>query len=71
MLDVMMPKADGLAVLREIRKEPATKKVPVVVLSNIGETNVITEAKALGVSGYLIKADFTPEQMLEEVKRYL
>jgi CheY-like chemotaxis protein len=71
MLDVMMPKTDGLAVLRDIRKSAETKSVPVVVLSNIGEADTIAEAKKLGVSGYLIKADFTPEQMLEEVKRYL
>jgi DNA-binding NarL/FixJ family response regulator len=41
------------------------------VLTDIGEADTIAEAKRLGAIGYLIKVDFSPEQLLEEVKKRL
>jgi signal transduction histidine kinase/HAMP domain-containing protein len=71
LLDIMMPKVNGLEVLHDLKADKDTKDVPVLILTNIGETETIDKAKQLGAAGYLIKSDFTPTQLLEEVKKYL
>jgi signal transduction histidine kinase/HAMP domain-containing protein len=71
LLDLMMPKVDGMALLKQLKSQPQTKDIPVLVLTNVGETSTISEAKQLGAIGYLIKADFTPEQLLIEIKKHL
>lgn len=55
LLDVMMPGVDGFEVLRELRKNSATRSVPVVMLTAKGETKWIFKAQALGATDYLIK----------------
>lgn len=71
LLDIMMPKANGLEVLHDLKADKATKDAPVLILTNIGEAETIDKAKQLGAVSYLIKSDFTPTQLLEEVKKYL
>jgi len=73
LLDIMLPKLDGISILRKIQQEtpPETPNQIVVVLSNLGQESVIAEAVNLGARGYMIKSDLTPEQALNEVKRYL
>jgi len=55
LLDVMMPGIDGFAVLRELRKNSATRKIPVIMLTAKGETKSIFKAQELGATDYLIK----------------
>jgi CheY-like chemotaxis protein len=71
LLDLMMPKVDGLGLLKQLKSEPRTKDTPVLVITNIGEANTISAAKQLGASGYLVKADFAPDQLLDEIKKHL
>lgn len=70
LLDIMMPKINGLVLLRSLKEDPETKAVPVLVLTNVGETETIEQARRLGATEYLIKADFTPEQLLREVNKH-
>ena len=70
-LDLMIPKMGGMDVLREIRNDPKIKKVPVLILSNLSQEQDIQLAKQLGVKEFLIKANFTPGQVVEKIKQSL
>ena len=69
LLDIMMPKLDGVEVLRKIHK--GKMKVEVVLLTNLAHDPVMKEGKSLGALDYLIKADLTPDQLVERVKSHL
>lgn len=72
LLDLMMPKLDGIGFLKELQKEgPKKPNGPVVVLSNAGYNKVAEEAMTLGASGFLLKADLLPKDLLREVEKYL
>ena len=73
LLDIMLPKLDGISILKKLSQEapPNPPNRIVIVLSNLGQESVIAEAVNLGARGYMIKSDLTPEQALNEVKRYL
>lgn len=69
LLDIMMPKMDGVEVLRSLHNEKNTTKV--ILLTNLAHDPVMKEGKSLGALAYLIKADMTPDQLVEKVKEYL
>lgn len=70
-LDIKMPKMDGFEVLKILRESPQTKKVPVIILSNFDEQDLIEKGLALGANEYLIKSQFTPEGISNKVKDWL
>jgi len=72
LLDIMLPKMDGLEILRHIKDKPPKKQNgSVVLLTNLGQDSIIKEGFALGASGYLIKSAMNPDQVLSEVKVFL
>jgi len=71
LLDVIMPKVDGFAVLKELKKDAATKNIKVLLLTNLGQDEDIRKGKAMGADGYLVKANFTPAQVVEKVRAVL
>ena len=71
LLDIRMPEMNGDEALKKIRATDWGKHVPVLVLTNLGEEEAPQELKALGVHSYIVKADFTPRQVVERVKRAL
>ena len=72
LLDIMMPKKDGLQVLRELKlAPPAVPNGPIVVLTNLGQDVVIKQCFEMGASGFLIKSAMNPDQVLTEVHSYL
>lgn len=71
LLDIMMPGMNGLDVLRQLKKNSKSAKVPVVMLSNLSEDSTIKEALHLGAVGYLKKIDYLPAQAIAEVKKFL
>jgi len=71
LLDIMLPKMSGLDVLKKVKEKEGVKEIPVVLLTNLGQDNVIREGFSLGAVGYLIKAAYTPSQIIEEVKKFL
>ncbi|OGY26309.1 MAG: hypothetical protein A2Z24_00070 [Candidatus Woykebacteria bacterium RBG_16_44_10] len=72
LLDIMLPKIDGLEVLRRVKKQTTqTPNGAVVLLTNLGQDSIIKEGFNLGASGYLIKSAMNPDQVLEEVKVFL
>jgi two-component system alkaline phosphatase synthesis response regulator PhoP len=68
LLDILMPRLNGLEALAEIRRDPAIKDVPVVMLTNLSNIDKMEQAINLGAAGYLVKSATTPQQVLEFVK---
>ena len=71
LLDLMMPEMNGDEMLVELRKQAWGKNIKVVILTNIGEQEVPENIKQLGVSAFILKADMTPRQVAELVKKKL
>lgn len=71
LLDIMLPGMNGLELLRDWRSKNPNSKMVVLLLTNLGQDAVIKEGFALGAQGYLIKASYTPEQIVMEVKNAL
>ena len=71
LLDIIMPKIDGLAVLKKLKEDPKTKPIPVILLTNLGQDEDITRGKELGAVGYLIKANNTPSEVVTKVQQYI
>ncbi len=69
-LDVIMPGLDGLGALRQLKENPATKNIPVVVLSAKGHALTKVEAELAGAAVFLAKP-FSPNQLLGEVRKIL
>lgn len=68
LLDIMLPVMNGFEVLKKIKQNENAKKIPVVILSNYGETPNITEGLLSGAAEYLIKVEHTPEEVVEVVE---
>ncbi len=69
LLDIMMPKLDGIGVLQSMKQKPAAvPNGPVILLTNLAHDPVLKEATALGAQTYLIKADLTPDQLVAKIK---
>ncbi len=72
LLDVMMPKMDGIDTLKELKKDPVTKTIPVVMLTNLGDSEYHVEgAKLLGAEEYLMKSSTDLHTLHEVVTRIL
>ena len=73
LLDLIMPRMPGISLLRKLEEEnyAQKQKQKIVILTNLGQDSIIAEAIALGVRGYIIKSDVTPDKILTEVKYYL
>ncbi|MFC1727011.1 response regulator transcription factor [Patescibacteria group bacterium] len=70
-LDLMIPKVGGMDVLEKLRLVSATKNVPVMILSNLSQEQDIQRAKELGVKEFLVKANYTPGQVVEKIRQTL
>jgi len=69
LLDLILPKIHGIDVLRKLKEDKETKKIPVIVLTNLGEIEDINRAVELGATTYLIKAQYTLEEVIEKIKK--
>jgi DNA-binding response OmpR family regulator len=70
-LDLILPKKDGLKVLREIKGREEMKRIPVIVLSNLHNSDNIEIAVRLGVTDCLVKSNYTVAQIVEKIRAYL
>lgn len=66
-LDIILPKIDGFEVLKEIKADPNKKNIPVLVLTNLETSGDVQKALELGATNYLVKANYTLEQMIEKI----
>ncbi len=72
LLDLMLPgDKDGFAVLEEVRGKKGYKKTPIIIFSNLGEEAEIKKAKDLGANDFMIKSNFTLEELVEKINELL
>jgi DNA-binding response OmpR family regulator len=67
LLDILLPGMDGFEILRKVKSEDATKHIPVILLSNLGQRSDIEKGKGLGAARFLIKATVTLDEIVREI----
>ena len=71
LLDILMPKMDGFAVLKELKKDDSVKDIPVILLTNLGQKDDVEKGLEMGAVDYLIKAHFKPSETVAKVRKAL
>lgn len=71
LLDVMIPPIDGLTFLMRLREDEARRETPVIVVSGLSDPQTVARAKELGVKEHLVKTHFSPQELLDAIKRHV
>ena len=71
LLDLILPGMDGFKVLSQIKEDSALTHIPVIILSNLGQREDVEKALKLGAADYMIKAHFTPNEIIKKIKIFL
>lgn len=71
LLDLVLPGMDGFQITSHLKKNPETANIPIVILSNLGQKEDIERAKDCGAIDYMVKANFTPGEIVEKVRQIL
>jgi len=71
LLDLILPGIDGFEVLSRTKEDPALSQIPVIILSNLGQKEDVERGLGLGANDYLIKAHFTPGEIIEKIRAIL
>ncbi len=71
LLDIMMPKMDGISVLQGMRSDSATAQIPVIVLTNLGDIDTISKIVRAGAADYLLKSDQSVDNVMQKIKEVL
>src|ERR1700733_494939 len=71
LLDIMMPRMTGIDVLKNVRSLSIPQKsTPIFIITNLGQQNVIEEAFKLGMDGYILKSQVSPQQIVDEINNF-
>ena len=71
LLDLILPKVHGFEVLRQLKEDPETKEIPIIVLTNLEGIKDIDKAIELGATTYLVKAQYSLEEVVQKIKKAL
>jgi len=71
LLDLLLPGVDGFEILKKIRQTEETKNIPVIVFSNLSEEKDIKKVQDLGITDFMVKSNFTLDELLDKVKKIL
>jgi len=71
LIDLLMPKMDGISMLKKIREDEWGKDVPVIILTNLSDVDKIAETVENGISHYLVKTEWSLEEIVKKVKKLL
>ena len=71
LLDLILPGLDGFETLERIKDNPQTSGIPVLILSNLGQRDEIEKGLKLGAIDFMVKAHFTPEEIVGKIKSIL
>ena len=71
LLDIIIPKIDGFAVLEALKESKKTANIPVILLTNLGQDEDVEKGKKLGAKNYLIKSQFTPSEIVAKMEKTL
>lgn len=70
-LDIMLPKMDGIMVFKKLRSQAATFKTPVLLLTNFNQEDAVFECFKLGAVDYLVKSEVTPQEVVAKAEKLL
>ncbi len=68
LLDLILPGMDGFEVLSKLKEDPKTSQIKVIILSNLGQREDIERGLRLGAEDFLVKAHFTPAEIIEKIR---
>lgn len=71
LLDILLPKMSGFEVLEKMKADPELKKIPVILLTNLSQRNDVEKGLELGANDYLIKAHFTPNEVVMKIQKLI
>ena len=71
LLDIVLPGLNGWEILRKIKEDDGLKIIKVIILSNLGEKDEVEKGMKMGAVKYLVKAHYTPSEVVEEIKKIL
>ena len=71
LLDILLPGADGFQVLQQLKADPETRNIPVIMLSNLAEKVYFEKAEKYGAVSYLVKATLSVDEIVGEVAKQL
>lgn len=67
-LDIVLPDTNGVDILKQLKSNQATKDIPVVLLTNLRQENIIQQSFKDGAAGYILKSQITPQEIIEYIK---
>ena len=71
LLDIILPETDGFSILQTLKGDDDTKKIPVLMLTNLGQESDQLKGEQFGAVGYFVKSQHTPAEVLNEIKKVL
>ena len=71
LLDLILPQFDGFEILKKVRETESIKNLPVIVFSNLSEEKDIERATKLGATDFMVKSNFTLDELVERIKKVL
>lgn len=71
LLDLVLPEKDGFAVLEELKKDPATARIPVIIMSNLERNEDVEKALERGATTYLVKMNYKLEEVVQKIKQII
>lgn len=71
LLDLVMPRLDGIGALKQMKETPEIQNIPVVILTNLSDYDKISDALSLGAMDYLVKANYRLEELVNKIKTVL
>lgn len=71
LLDIMLPKVNGVKILSLLKSDEKTRHIPVILLTNLGQADVIQEAFKIGAQGYLLKMHLNPADLVKYVNDFI
>lgn len=69
LLDIIMPRKSGFEVIKEMKKDENLKNIPIIIVSNSGQPVEIGKAKEMGVKDWIIKTEFSTQDVLDKVRK--
>jgi two-component system alkaline phosphatase synthesis response regulator PhoP len=74
LLDIFMPELDGMGFLKKVKEDEDLKEyknIPIIILTNASERDYVAKALDLGAVDYMVKSNFTPDEVIGKVRKYI
>ena len=71
LLDLIMPKMGGFEALKQLKEDPVTKNIPVIIFSNLSQETDVEQAKKMGAVDFYVKSDLSIDELMEKIDKYI